>query len=37
MAKKLTDAEKIAEIVKVLKANGFTLPPSLDPPKDDEG
>jgi hypothetical protein len=31
-AKKLTDSEKIAAIIAVLKANGISLPASLDPP-----
>ena len=36
MAKKLTDAERIDAIIAVLKANGISLPASLDPPKKDE-
>ncbi len=33
MSKKLTDAERIDAIIAVLKANGLSLPASLDPPK----
>jgi hypothetical protein len=33
MAKKLTEAQQIAEIVKVLEANGMTVPASIASPK----
>lgn len=36
-AKKLTDSEKLDAIIAVLKANGISLPPALDPaPEADE-
>lgn len=31
--KKLSDSQKIAAIIEVLKDNGLSLPASLDPPK----